>query len=210
MEGVKNFYLVVLWKKEKQPITYEDGVENICRAIFGSERAWFEMPDGTRREVNLSDPETWRLMLSSGIVKHSYICNGFVVSKHFLLAELLQSTDYVPKDVIDLVVRDGRERGLYKNIEGLLSLCENEDALRYFLDNGYRFKKVRGYGFSTMEYYFCGEGKLLPVIAEYPQAIDRKWIKTNKKGLMEFIFRLVKSDREDEARFVAGLLIGEC
>lgn len=147
--------------------------------------------------LNLLSPSTWSLLLSSGIISH---CPTKV--NDYLFLELAYSETEIPFCIIDIVFKNGKRLGYYKEPNLFLDSCKNSKVLEYLLVIGCKFT------YSTMDSYFnpiCP--KFLDVIMQYPKALDRKWLKKNRQKILECVMVLATNKDYPTANIVGQLLL---
>lgn len=176
------------------------------REIFEIEAMYIEN-ETDKKQIDIRKPETWILLLNNNFITHDYKdATNYI--KDYLLQELKFSKVEIPLEVIDVIFNDGRNKGFYKNPSIFLSCCHNRNSVVYFLNRGYKFKQIKGYGNSTMEYYFYPKYPLfLDRIMCYPKALDKKWIKKNKQTILDCIITLAQNGEKEIADWVGQLLI---
>jgi len=223
--------LIVQWEKDSIPVTYDGNIETICRRIFSAYDVSFCHDKGGTEKVDLYNSVTWSSMFDRFILHHGYTENGRVGEdgavlyscgsvhkgllcsayknprKEFLLKELIQSEENVPPQVLSFVIKHGKKQGLYKNLNKMVHLCRNQTSLLYFLNSGCRFRKIKGCGSLAMECFFGGDGKMIPIISKFPEAVDYRWVKKNKEKMFALMFSLITAGKREEAEFVAYLLM---
>lgn len=152
--------------------------------------------------LNIFSPSTWSLLLSSGLVAHSSNkCNN-----SYLFSEFAYSETEIPFCVIDIVFKDGKRLGFYKEPELFLSECKNSKVLEYLLVIGCKFKMTSTY--CALDTYFNPNNpKFLDVIMQYPKALDKKWLKKNKQKILECVMALAVKGDYPTANIVGQLLI---
>lgn len=203
--------LVVQKTQNEKPMRYKIGANNYpIREIFSAHKVLLEDTfSSNTEELDVNTVDAWAKMLNSGAVSHEYSLYKGNIDKDYLLKELCLSDVYVPIEIMHYVYSDGRRiLDNYKKLERMLSLCNNAGSLEFFLNKGIKFKHIKGCGNSTMESYFYPmKPRLLYIIAKYPESVDMKWIRKNKTTIMNTLFSLIKDGRDNEAQFVANLLL---
>lgn len=156
------------------------------REVFSLKHIYVHNERGDK-EIDILSPDDWIYMFQEKIVTHD--CCGI---KGNLLTELSLAREHIPNDVLDVVYSDGLKNKRYRNLDNHMSLCRNLDVLSFLLEHGAVFK-TKWHRPSSMEQWFVGttEDRLvgfLKVLENYPQAIDKKYIKNIKNW-----FRLIHS-----------------
>lgn len=199
-----NQVLVIEHKGSEQSYTGSINHQFHLREIFEISSIQLKNEDKIKN-INLRNPEDWILLLDLGFITHDYKDCEYI--RDYLLEELKFSDVDIPLQVIDVLFKDGRKKGFYKNPSSFLSCCRNKNFLVYFLHLGYKFKKVKGCGHSTMESYFNPiHPMFLDSILCYPKALDKKWIKKNKQKILNCVIHIAEYDKE-LADWVGQLLI---
>lgn len=165
------------------------------RQVFSLEHIYVHT-DREKKEIDILSPDDWEYMLKEKIITHD--CGG---RKGNLLTELSLAREHIPNDVLDVVYSDGLKNKRYRNLDNHMSLCRNLDVLSFLLEHGAVFK-TKWHRPSSMEQWFVGttEDRLvcfLKVLENYPQAIDKKYIKNIKNWFRLIHSVSVISDRYD-------------
>ncbi|WP_286077807.1 hypothetical protein [Thomasclavelia cocleata] len=158
-------------------------------------------------ELDLTRPDVWQLLLDEGVITHAYEEDYWSTPDH-LLTELKFSKKDIPLDVLKIIFTDGLRHGFYRKPEELMSCCQNKNFLVFFLSLGYRFKRIKGHGESTMEtYFYQKDPKFLDSIMCYPKALDKAWIKKNRKNILGCVITLAVRGDDLTADWVGQLLL---
>lgn len=158
-------------------------------------------------ELDLKRPEVWQLLLDHRVVTHAYE-EDYWSTPDYLLNELKFSKKDVPIEVTKVIFMDGLKQGFYRHPEELMSCCQNCGSLVFFLSLGYKFKKIKGHGESTMEtYFYPKDPKFLDSIMCYPKALDKAWIRKHKKDILSCVITLASRDDDLTADWIGQLLL---